>query len=196
MTSALLYVAAAVGEIAGCFAFWAWLRLGQSPWWIVPGIFSLVVFAVLLTKNRCRVRRARLCRLWRRLHRGLAHVAVADRGRPAGPLGPDRRQRLPGRCRDHPVRPAQRLTSQPRTSRGSVSGSMVHASVVHAFHAGDLVGDRDGIGVAREAVHDLLEEADLVGLVDDDVEIEPPEDQVGRLRDRRCSACAMSTAPW
>ena len=51
MTSALLYVAAAAGEIAGCFAFWAWLRLGQSPWWIVPGIFSLVVFAVLLTES-------------------------------------------------------------------------------------------------------------------------------------------------
>jgi small multidrug resistance family-3 protein len=43
-------VAAAVGEIAGCFAFWAWLRLGQSPWWTVPGILSLVVFAVLLTR--------------------------------------------------------------------------------------------------------------------------------------------------
>lgn len=50
MTSALFYVAAAVGEIAGCFAFWAWLRLDRSPWWIVPGIASLVVFAVLLTK--------------------------------------------------------------------------------------------------------------------------------------------------
>jgi small multidrug resistance family-3 protein len=50
LTSVLLYVAAAVGEIAGCFAFWAWLRLDRSPWWLVPGIFSLVVFAVLLTK--------------------------------------------------------------------------------------------------------------------------------------------------
>jgi small multidrug resistance family-3 protein len=49
-TSALLYVAAAVGEIAGCFAFWAWLRLDRSPWWLVPGICSLVVFAVLLTR--------------------------------------------------------------------------------------------------------------------------------------------------
>jgi small multidrug resistance family-3 protein len=32
--SALFYLAAAVGEIAGCFAFWAWLRLGHSPWWL------------------------------------------------------------------------------------------------------------------------------------------------------------------
>ena len=50
MTSILLYAAAAVGEIAGCFAFWAWLRLGHSPWWIVPGVAALVVFAVLLTR--------------------------------------------------------------------------------------------------------------------------------------------------
>jgi small multidrug resistance family-3 protein len=25
------YVVAAWGEIAGCFAFWAWLRLSKSP---------------------------------------------------------------------------------------------------------------------------------------------------------------------
>ena len=48
--SALFYVAAAIGEIAGCFAFWSWLRLGRSAWWIVPGTLSLVVFAVLLTR--------------------------------------------------------------------------------------------------------------------------------------------------
>jgi len=48
--SALFYVAAAIGEIAGCFAFWAWLRLGRNAWWIVPGTLSLVVFAVLLTR--------------------------------------------------------------------------------------------------------------------------------------------------
>jgi small multidrug resistance family-3 protein len=50
VTATLFYVAAAVGEIAGCFAFWARLRLDRSPWWIAPGIFSLVVFAVLLTR--------------------------------------------------------------------------------------------------------------------------------------------------
>jgi small multidrug resistance family-3 protein len=50
LTSALLYVAAAVGEIAGCFAFWTWLRLGQSAWWVVPGTVSLIVFAVLLAR--------------------------------------------------------------------------------------------------------------------------------------------------
>ena len=44
------YLLAAIAEIAGCFAVWAWLRLGQSPWWLVPGVVLLLVFAVLLTK--------------------------------------------------------------------------------------------------------------------------------------------------
>jgi small multidrug resistance family-3 protein len=30
MASAALYVLAALCEIGGCFAFWAWLRLGRS----------------------------------------------------------------------------------------------------------------------------------------------------------------------
>ena len=43
------YGGAAVAEIAGCFAFWAWLREGQSIWWLVPGMASLALFAYLLT---------------------------------------------------------------------------------------------------------------------------------------------------
>jgi small multidrug resistance family-3 protein len=43
------YTGAAIAEIAGCFAFWAWLRLGKSVWWIAPGVASLVLFAWLLT---------------------------------------------------------------------------------------------------------------------------------------------------
>ena len=50
MTSFTFYVAAAVVEIGGCFAFWAWLRLGKSVYWILPGIISLMIFAVLLTR--------------------------------------------------------------------------------------------------------------------------------------------------
>jgi small multidrug resistance family-3 protein len=42
-------VGAALAEIAGCFAFWAWLRLDRSPWWLVPGVAALVLFAFLLT---------------------------------------------------------------------------------------------------------------------------------------------------
>ena len=48
--TALIYLLAAGAEIAGCFAFWAWLRLGHSPWWIVPGVASLALFAWLLTR--------------------------------------------------------------------------------------------------------------------------------------------------
>lgn len=43
-------VLAALAEIAGCFAFWAWLRLGQSPLVLVPGLLSLTAFAFLLTR--------------------------------------------------------------------------------------------------------------------------------------------------
>ena len=48
MTAILIYFAAALAEIAGCFAFWAWFRLGQNPLWLVPGIVSLTAFAWLL----------------------------------------------------------------------------------------------------------------------------------------------------
>ena len=44
------YGAAALAEIAGCFAFWAWLRMGKSPWWIAPGVVALVAFATALTR--------------------------------------------------------------------------------------------------------------------------------------------------
>jgi len=49
VTSVLAYVAAAIAEIAGCFAFWAWVRLGKSVWWLIPGTASLALFAYLLT---------------------------------------------------------------------------------------------------------------------------------------------------
>lgn len=45
----LAYAGAALAEIAGCFAFWAWLRLDRTPWWIVPGMLALALFAYLLT---------------------------------------------------------------------------------------------------------------------------------------------------
>ena len=49
MTSILAYIGAAVAEIAGCFAFWAWLRLDRTIFWLVPGLLSLALFAYLLT---------------------------------------------------------------------------------------------------------------------------------------------------
>ena len=44
------YGLAAIAEIAGCFAFWAWIRKGASAWWLVPGIVALVLFAWALTR--------------------------------------------------------------------------------------------------------------------------------------------------
>ncbi len=49
MKTTLAYIAAAIAEIAGCFAFWAWLRLDKPAWWVIPGCASLVLFAYLLT---------------------------------------------------------------------------------------------------------------------------------------------------
>lgn len=45
-----LFLLAALFEIGGCFAFWAWLRLGRSPWLVGPGVISLVLFAWTLTR--------------------------------------------------------------------------------------------------------------------------------------------------
>jgi small multidrug resistance family-3 protein len=41
----LLYLFAALAEIAGCFAFWAWWRLDKSVLWLIPGVVSLILFA-------------------------------------------------------------------------------------------------------------------------------------------------------
>jgi small multidrug resistance family-3 protein len=48
--TALVYAAAALAEIAGCFSFWAWLRGGKSAWLAAPGLVSLAAFAWLLTR--------------------------------------------------------------------------------------------------------------------------------------------------
>lgn len=50
MKSVLLFTLAAILEIAGCFAFWQWMRLGRSALWLLPGLVSLAAFAWLLTK--------------------------------------------------------------------------------------------------------------------------------------------------
>jgi len=50
LPSLAIYIAAAFAEIAGCFAFWAWLRLDRSPLWLLPGMVSLALFAFLLTR--------------------------------------------------------------------------------------------------------------------------------------------------
>lgn len=49
LTATLVFIAAALAEIAGCFAFWAWLRQGKAIIWLAPGVVSLILFAYLLT---------------------------------------------------------------------------------------------------------------------------------------------------
>lgn len=49
MPTLLAFALAALAEIAGCFAFWAWLRLGKSAFWLIPGGLALALFAWALT---------------------------------------------------------------------------------------------------------------------------------------------------
>lgn len=50
ITNLIMFAVAAVLEIAGCFAFWMWLRQGRS--WAVAalGVLSLIGFALALTR--------------------------------------------------------------------------------------------------------------------------------------------------
>lgn len=49
-TTIAIFVMAAIAEIAGCFAFWAVVRLQAPTVWLVPGVVSLLVFGWLLTQ--------------------------------------------------------------------------------------------------------------------------------------------------
>lgn len=46
----LWFVVPAVGELVGCYAFWAWARLGRPAWWLAAGLGCLAVFAWALTR--------------------------------------------------------------------------------------------------------------------------------------------------
>jgi small multidrug resistance family-3 protein len=50
MTTLLIYIGAAVAEIAGCFALWAVVRHNASNLWLIPGLLSLALFGWLLTR--------------------------------------------------------------------------------------------------------------------------------------------------
>lgn len=49
MVTFAIYAGASLAEIAGCFAFWAWLKLNKPIWLLLPGLASLAAFAWLLT---------------------------------------------------------------------------------------------------------------------------------------------------
>jgi small multidrug resistance family-3 protein len=76
---------AAVFEIAGCYAFYLWLRLGKSAWWVLPGLLSLSLFGLLLT----RVEAAYAGRAYAAyggiyIITSLAWLGLVERVRPAG----------------------------------------------------------------------------------------------------------------
>src|SRR5690606_22013320 len=48
MKAYLIYVLAAVAQIAACFSFWVWLKLGKPVWILLPGVLPLAAFAWLL----------------------------------------------------------------------------------------------------------------------------------------------------
>ena len=50
MTTLIYFLAAAFFEIAGCFAFWSYFRLGRPAWTLAAGTIALVLFAVALTR--------------------------------------------------------------------------------------------------------------------------------------------------
>ncbi|MGE3519552.1 MAG: YnfA family protein [Vicinamibacterales bacterium] len=50
MTNLAIFALAAFFEIAGCFAFWLWLRRGVTSFIALLGIASLIGFAVALTR--------------------------------------------------------------------------------------------------------------------------------------------------
>ncbi|QGM47685.1 YnfA family protein [Methylocystis heyeri] len=44
------FLVAGCCEIAGCWCFWVWLRLGRSALWMEPGLVSLAIFAMALAR--------------------------------------------------------------------------------------------------------------------------------------------------
>jgi small multidrug resistance family-3 protein len=45
-----IFILAACFEIAGCFAFWSWLRRDAPPFVVGLGLLSLIAFALALTR--------------------------------------------------------------------------------------------------------------------------------------------------
>jgi small multidrug resistance family-3 protein len=50
MKTIMLFMAAAVAEIVGCYAFWLWFRLNRSAGFGAMGVAALITFAWLLTR--------------------------------------------------------------------------------------------------------------------------------------------------
>jgi len=119
----LAYAGAALAEIAGCFAFRAWLRLDKSPWGIASGLASLALFACLLTladveaAGRTYAAYGGVYVLTSILWLWLAEGCRPDQ------WGHDRRGGLPRRHGHHPVRPPRCINYELWTCFGKVESS-------------------------------------------------------------------------
>ena len=79
------YGLAALGEIGGCFAVWAWARNGASAWWLVPGGLALAGFAWVLTRAEADFAgRAFAAYGGVYIAASLAWLALVERGAPTG----------------------------------------------------------------------------------------------------------------
>ena len=112
------YIAAALAEIAGCFAFWAWYRLGHSPLWLLPGMALLAAFAWLLALSPVDQAGRAYAVIWRRLHRLVTSLALDCRRPTPRSVGRHRGRGLPCRSGHHPL-DAQRGVSRTQTACGA-----------------------------------------------------------------------------
>jgi small multidrug resistance family-3 protein len=123
MTSVATYAAAALAEIGGCFAFWAWLRLGKSAWWTGPGVAALVLFAILLTRIDSGFT-GRAYAAYGGVYIAASLTWLGHRGAASGPLGSARRHPLPDGRRGHSVWPADCVIGRKRCA-GILSSAVI-----------------------------------------------------------------------
>ena len=104
----LLYVAAALAEIAGCFSFWAWARLGRSVFWLVPGMLSLAAFAWVLTRIDADFA-GRAYAAYGGVYIAVSRLAVGSGGFASRPLGLCRSRPMSDGRRGDPAGTANRM---------------------------------------------------------------------------------------
>ena len=79
-TNLAVFALAAFLEIAGCFAFWLWVRRDATPAVAVVGVVSLIGFAFALTRIDSAFAGRAFAAYRRHLHRRVSDVALGGRG--------------------------------------------------------------------------------------------------------------------
>jgi small multidrug resistance family-3 protein len=129
------YVLAAIAEIAGCFAFWAVLRLDRSPIWLLPGVASLLLFAYALTLvESAAAGRAFAAYGGVYVAASLVWMAVVER------VSPDRWRGVPSRRRDRAPRPAlSGYSAGFRPAAGAAASPVLPACSMANSSSGDRI---------------------------------------------------------